>query len=635
MFLIAARGTMPGAVQSCEGTCEQVICWQNVWVEFDAFARYSVLKDETGAPAILGQGGAWGAVHKAFNNDLRCYAALRTIARDAFGNEELRVRFLSEVQAAAHVRHPNLASVFPLEVFKDGYLYATEFCDGQILTERLAREGCFATTPALNIISQIAAALDVASSARLFHRNISAENVMLVQEDEEISVKVLDLGLPPERCAAKNPIPPRACEFSSPEEGAGKEIDARSGVYSLAALLYYIRAGAEKYALLRAKSLANEEFLFDDAIDFSPRVAAILKSALSHDPDGRIATFAKLRDAIHEALNEPKQPSLEVTARPVPGKPVQVEPVPVEPVDSAAVTQALPSLELAHEVEAQEKAPPIVRVEPAAARKAPGLMIPLKLLGSAQPGTVLKLKREGETDEQLVVVVRDRFRIGRSATAGADLSTRFLPRDKANDVKTKRLSRIHVTAKCEKGQIFLFDGDSITPSANGSAFDGQALSTERPLILLKPGDLRLADVFSIKVIPRVLEQRDLPAIANLADWNGPSHESNAPVAGALVFVPSETSEIRAAIWLFSVASFGNSGASPIDFALPTGAGETGALRYHRGCFWLEQKNADAVSVDGVVLAPGEIAPLATGQTLEIGGGKYSVKIDDENHSQAK
>jgi serine/threonine protein kinase len=594
-------------------------------VEFDSFGHYSVLKDEAGAPAILGRDSAWGVVHKAFNNDLSCYAALRTISRDAFETEELRVQFVSEVQMAAHIRHPSLVSVFPLEMIGDSYLYATEFCDGETLYERLTREGCLEMSPALSVISPIAAALDEAFSAHLLHRNISAQNVMLLQEDEEISVKVLDLGLPSRRSAAKSSIPPHSCEFSSPEEGAGKEIDVRSGVYSLGALLYYLRAGAGKYALLRAKSLANEEVSFDETSDFSPRVAGILKKALCHDPGGRIATFSELRDAIQEALSEPKRPRAEVIA----------PPVRVEAIDSAAVTQALPSAESLREARIKEKVPPIVRVERAATPKPQGMVIPSKLLGSAQPGTILRLKREGEAGEQLVAIVRDRFRIGRSATAGADLPTRFLPRDKANDTKTKRLSRIHVTAKCERAQVFLFDGDSITPSANGSTFDGQALSTERPLALLKPSDLRLAEAYSIKVIPRVFEQSTAPAIANLDQWTGPTRESNPLAAGAVVFVPSELSEIRVAVWLFSVAPFGNSAASPIDFALPAGDRETGALRHYRGCFWLEQRTADPVSVGGVVLAPAEIAPLAAGQTLEIGGSKYSVQIDDSSDSQAK
>jgi serine/threonine-protein kinase len=174
---------------------------------------------------------------------------------------------------------PAWPAVFPLELIEDRYLYATEFCDGETLAERITRDGCLGMLPALNIISQIAAGLDVASSAGLLHRNITAENI-LVQEDEEIfSAKVLDLALPARRVAENNSILRHDCDFSSPEETAGKEIDARSGVYSLGALLYYIQVGAEKYALLRAKSLANEEVSFDDAVDFSPRVAVILKNA--------------------------------------------------------------------------------------------------------------------------------------------------------------------------------------------------------------------------------------------------------------------------------------------------------------------------------------------------------------------
>ena len=77
-------------------------------MEFDAFGRYSVLKDETGAPAILGHG-VWGTVHKAFNHDLRCYAALRIIARSAFQSDEVREQFIVEVRSAAHISHSSLA----------------------------------------------------------------------------------------------------------------------------------------------------------------------------------------------------------------------------------------------------------------------------------------------------------------------------------------------------------------------------------------------------------------------------------------------------------------------------------------------------------------------------------------------
>ena len=200
-----------------------------------------------------------------------------------------------------------------------------------------------------------------------------------------------------------------------------------------------------------------------------------------------------------KVLQAPKRLQLEAVALPAQA----------EPMDSAAVTQELPFGESTR-VEAKEGAPPPARVEVAAAPQPRGLLIPAKLLGSAQPGAVLRLKREGEGGEELVVCARNRFRIGRSAAAGADLPTRFLPRSSANDTKTKRLSRIHVTAKCERGLILLFDGDSVTPSANGSTFDGKALSTEAPLTLSKAGDMLLAEVFSIRVSPRISEHSDPP-----------------------------------------------------------------------------------------------------------------------------
>ncbi len=577
-------------------------------MEFDAFGRYSPLKDGTGAPAILGHG-AWGTVHKAFNNDLRCYAALRFIAYDAFPSDEGRNQFVGEARSASHIHHPSLASVFPLELIQQRYLYATEFCDGETLASRVARDGPLEMLPALTIMSQVAAGLELASSAGLLHRNISAENIMLMQEDEDFSVKVLDLALPSRTAAAHESNSRHDCEFSAPEEIAGKAVDVRSGVYSLGALLYYMLAGAESYKLVRAKSLANEEVSLDDMVGFSPQVADILRNALCHDPAGRTATFADLRDAIDKVLQAPKRLQPEVVALPA-----------QEPVDSAAMTQDLPFLESTR-VEAREEVPPAARVEVAAAPKPRGLVIPAKLLGSAQPGTVLRLKREGEGGEQLVVCARNRFRIGRSAAAGADLPTRFLPRGSANDTKTKRLSRIHVTAKCERGQILLFDGDSVTPSANGSTFDGKALSTEAPLTLLKAGDLQLAEVFSIRVSPRISEHTDPPNISNLGNWRGPERESAFSVTGSILFLPTELNEVRMAVWLLTTAPFRSSKALPLDFSPQAGGQETGALHYYRGCFWIEQRARDTVSIDGLVLAPYEIAPLVTGQILEAGGAK--------------
>ena len=106
----------------------------------DAFGRYSFLKDKKGEPFVLGHG-AWGTVHKVFDNDLRCYAALRIIPSAAFAGAEARDRFVAEVRGASHIHHPSLAAVFPLESVEDKFLYAAELCDGETLAQRIAQDG--------------------------------------------------------------------------------------------------------------------------------------------------------------------------------------------------------------------------------------------------------------------------------------------------------------------------------------------------------------------------------------------------------------------------------------------------------------------------------------------------------------
>jgi serine/threonine protein kinase len=591
------------------------------FVEFNSFGRYSLLKDKSGEPMTLGHEG-WGTVYKAFNDDLCCYAAVRLIARDAFPSKELREQFVSDVGRAVHIRHHSLASVFPLELIDEGYLYATEFCEGETLPECMKRARCLGILSALDIGRQIAGALDVASSAGLLHRNIRAENVMLVQDDEEISVKMLDLALPSTSLAGKNSRLRHDCDFASPEECDGKPIDVRSGVYSLGSLLYYIQAGAEKYALFRAKTLASKKISFAGQLGVPPETALIFKNTLCHDPRERIPTFAKFRDAIEEVLNAPKRLESGVITRSVK----------IALSASEGGSLVVPSSpQVVEEPQLEETVSPTEGVENRTTSEVGGLKIPHMLLGAAQGGVFLSFKRLGEISERLIVCARDQFRIGRSA-AEVDLAMRILPRSEANDTKTRELSRIHVTAKCENDQIFLFDGEGVSPSANGSTFNGQVLSVATPLSLREPGDLRIADVCSIRIIPRILDCNDTPKIANISDWTGPIRESSASTAGAIIFVPECRNEIGTAVWLFSAALFGSSRASPLNFAFSAGEQEIGALHYYRRCFWIELRYSGSLSVDDFVLAPAEIAPLVTGQTLEVNGCKYSIEIDEMSAS---
>jgi hypothetical protein len=257
-------------------------------------------------------------------------------------------------------------------------------------------------------------------------------------------------------------------------------------------------------------------------------------------------------------------------------------------------------------------------------------MIPPELLNVAQPGRALRLNRVGvETPEQVAVYVGSSFRIGR--LGHVEFVTRFLPRNKANDTKSKRLSKVHVTAKCQEKQILLFDGDGrrkeTSSSANGSTFQGKPLSATSPLPLVESGELQLARVYSISVISLLRETNEVPVIVNLNDWTGPIAENASSLNGVIVFIPNERSDVDVTLWLFSAATFGVSGSS-LDFTLPGSGPTIGALRYFGGCFWIEQKSTAALLVNDLRLAIGEIAPLRTGQSVEVNGIKYVVNIED-------
>ena len=567
----------------------------------DTLSRYSVLDNQTG-------GEVWSGWRKAFNHGLRCYAALKVVPKAAFSSEESREQFAREVQMAVRLRHRNLAAVFPLETVPESYLYATEFCDGETLIDCILENGCFEALEALDIAAQIATGLEAASSAELIHRDISTDNIVLLQEDDQIAVKVMGLALP-SRSALEPLSTPDRLDFRSPEEIAGKEIDVRSSIFALGGLLYLMVAGPKKYALFRDRLMESKADPLAHDEELSHRVSMVVRDAVHHDPKKRIATFAELIDVIERARTSP-------------------EPAVVVPPVDVAEPQVSPPTEISQPPHVPEKPPVTEEVTAPTEPREGELMIPPELLKVAQPGKTLRLNRLGtESAEQVAVHTGSSFHIGR--LGHLELVTRFLPRNEANDKKSKRISTIHITAKCDGKQILLLDGGrrdtKWKPSANGSTFQSKRLSATDPLPLVEAGELGLAGVYSIKVVPLLGETNETPVIANLRDWNGMIDESVPSMNGVVVFTPREPSDVNVILWLFSTATFGISGSS-LDFILTPGERAIGALRYFGGYFWLEQKSTEAVLVDELRLGIGEIAPLATGQTVEVTGVKYAVDI---------
>src|SRR6202790_4117553 len=215
------------------------------------FDHYELLTNENGAPLELGRG-AMGVTYKAFDSNLRCPVALKVISARYLDSEGARRRFVREARSAARIRHPNLASAFHLGTKGREYFYAMEFVEGETLDYYIKRHGRFNVPLALDVASQVTAALGAAQKEQIVHRDINPTTLMLNFADERaVHVKVIDFGLarstsdasPFETALSQPGTFAGTALFASPEQCAGGPVDTRSDIYSLGVTLWKMLTG--------------------------------------------------------------------------------------------------------------------------------------------------------------------------------------------------------------------------------------------------------------------------------------------------------------------------------------------------------------------------------------------------------
>jgi len=215
----------------------------------------------------LGRGGM-GEVHLALDTRLGRKVALKLLPPE-FTTDAGRVqRFAREARAASALNHPNIITIHEIgETAKEkgGLRYiVTEYVEGETLRQRIARapKRRMNVSEAIEVAAQIAAALSAAHKAGVTHRDIKPENVMVRPDG---LVKVLDFGLAklttsqPEAIDSDAPTLSRklgtapgmilgTLRYMSPEQARAHEVDARSDIFSLGAVLYEMIAGEPLFA---------------------------------------------------------------------------------------------------------------------------------------------------------------------------------------------------------------------------------------------------------------------------------------------------------------------------------------------------------------------------------------------------
>ena len=193
--------------------------------------------------SVLGQGGM-GTVYLAEQTSPRRRVVIKLLRPDLSKDEAFRQRFVHESEAAASTEHPNIVPIYAAGE-ADGVLYiAMRYVEGDDLRELISRQGPLPPDRAIEIVSQVAAALDAAHARGLVHRDVKPGNILLdvggnayLSDFGLIKRSEVDTGL------TKTGQFMGSIEYCAPEQIRGEEVDGRADVYSLACVLYESIAG--------------------------------------------------------------------------------------------------------------------------------------------------------------------------------------------------------------------------------------------------------------------------------------------------------------------------------------------------------------------------------------------------------
>lgn|GEM_PF-5845799 len=258
-----------------------------------SFGPYAVLEQ-------MGQGRA-GVIYRARDSRLWRHVALKVLHR-RFELPEEREEFLREARAVLSLHHPNIAGVLDVGE-EDGTPYlAMELLHGETLQERLSSGVAMPEVEQVAIARQVAVALVAAHAKGVVHRNIRPANIFLLQGPVgRTLVKVTDFELAKSELRRDDADDASRAEFAarlvymSPEQLCGEELDPRSDLFSLGAVMHEMATGE---SLLSSSGEAESMTLQERHGHLSPALDAIIRGLLEQKRDHRISSAKLLLQAL-------------------------------------------------------------------------------------------------------------------------------------------------------------------------------------------------------------------------------------------------------------------------------------------------------------------------------------------------
>jgi len=269
--------------------------------------------------AKLGEGGM-GVVYRAEDATLKRQVALKVLPPDLCGSRERLKRFQREAKALAALDHPNIVTIHSVEEADGVHFLTMQLVEGRTLSSLITREG-LPLDRVFEIGIPLADALVAAHEKGIIHRDLKPGNIVITEEGR---VKVLDFGiakltrdveatdaseLPTETLTVEGQAP-GTLPYMSPEQITGRDVDARTDIFSLGVILYEMATGERPFRGEASASLMSS-ILRDEPTDAEkvkpgiPRhLGRIIRRCLHKDPDRRFLMVKGLRNELEELQRE-------------------------------------------------------------------------------------------------------------------------------------------------------------------------------------------------------------------------------------------------------------------------------------------------------------------------------------------
>lgn len=271
-----------------------------------ALGKYIILEE-------IGRGGM-GAVYKARDVELDRIVAMKVLSPYLVGEPHLVQRFMREARLAANLDHPNIVAIYDIGGEGGYYYFVMKYLEGRPLKEIIAQRGPLPPDEVVNIVRQLASALDYAHQQNLVHRDVKPGNVIIGPDGH---ATLTDFGLAKvvesmKLTASGETI--GTLEYMAPEQARG-ETSPASDIYSLGVMTYEMLTGRLPFQGTNQATLLYQHLheppppLHRWNPTVPPEVEQVVLRAMAKEPAERYATAGEMARELEQAARRTPFPA--------------------------------------------------------------------------------------------------------------------------------------------------------------------------------------------------------------------------------------------------------------------------------------------------------------------------------------